>query len=73
MDEVLRGGPPAGFPCARPEAARLPHVVRVTCYNPRLPVPLALADPLPEFVLSAETGALMVLGSCTEISDPPVL
>lgn len=31
-----------------------------------------LADPLPELLLSAETGALTDPGRVTEISDPPV-
>jgi hypothetical protein len=35
-------------------------------YNPRP------ADPLPEPLLSAETGALTELGSCTEISELPL-
>jgi hypothetical protein len=39
--------PPAGFPCAQPEAARSPHPrVRLTSYSPRPPVPPVPADPL---------------------------
>jgi hypothetical protein len=37
-----------------------------------LPVLPVVADPLPELLLSAETGALTDPGRVTEISDPPV-